>query len=137
MLNTVCNSYYESWFIPYDFNEISYRIEIGFNDIGDIKVKSVTNIRKVSPTSVANIRSSTYLWYDIKFSWSFKHDDLKKAVLSLLVNDDLQSDEYVITMVRLIKEQFENEHEMFDWTKQIFEKVRISLNITNVTFRMW
>ena len=53
------------------------------------------------------------------------------------MNDDLQSDEYVITMVRLIKEQFENEHEMFDWTKQIFEKVRISLNITNVTFRMW
>ena len=63
---------------------------------------------------------------DIKFSWSFKHDDLKKAVLSLLVNDDLESDEYVIPMVVLIIKQFENEHEMFDWTKHIFEKVRIS-----------
>ena len=48
---------------------------------------------------------------------------MRKAVLSLLVNDDLQSDQYVIPMVLLIIEQFENEHEMFDWTKDIFEKV--------------
>ena len=94
--------------------------------IHTIKVKSVTNIRKVSPTSVTNMRSCTYLWYDIKFSWNFKHDDLRKAVLSLLVNDELESDEYVIPMVVLIIKQFENEHEMFDWTKHIFEKVRFS-----------
>ena len=60
-----------------------------------------------------------------QFSWSFKHDDLKKAVLSLLVDDELQSDEYVIRLVQLIKEQFENEHEMFDWTKDIFQKVKL------------
>ena len=63
----------------------------------------------------------------IQFSWSFKHDDLKKAVLSLLVNDELQSDENVITMVNLIKEQFEDDNEMFAWTRNIFEKVRIFL----------
>ena len=47
-----------------------------------------------------------------------------------MVNDELQSDEHVITMVRLITEQFENEHEMFDWTKHIFQKVRMKVNLT-------
>ena len=42
------------------------------------------------------------------------------------MNDELESDEYVIPMVVLIIKQFENEHEMFDWTKHIFEKVSIS-----------
>ena len=46
------------------------------------------------------------------------------------MNDELQSDEHVITMVRLITEQFENEHEMFDWTKHIFQKVRMKVNLT-------
>jgi len=51
---------------------------------------------------------------------------LKKAVLSLLVNDELQSDDYVIRIVQLIKQQFENEHEMFYWTKDIFQKVKLA-----------
>ena len=37
------------------------------------------------------------------------------------MDDELQSDEYVILMVQLIKEQFENEHEMFYWTKDMFK----------------
>ena len=43
------------------------------------------------------------------------------------MNDELQSDENVITMVNLIKEQFEDDNEMFAWTRNIFEKVRIFL----------
>ena len=92
-------------------------MEIGFYYVADIKVKSVSNIRHQLAIQ------QLFLDIVIKFSWSFKHDDLRKAVLSLLVNDDLQSDQYVIPMVLLIIEQFENEHEMFDWTKDIFEKV--------------
>ena len=74
-----------------------------------------------------NADGEANIYSHIQFSWSFKHDDLKKAVLSLLVNDELQSDANVITMVKLIKDQFQDENEMFAWTKDIFEKVKIQL----------
>ena len=74
-----------------------------------------------------NADGEANIYAHIQFSWSFKHDDLKKAVLSLLVNDELQSDANVITMVKLIKDQFQDENEMFAWTKDIFEKVKIQL----------
>ena len=60
-----------------------------------------------------NADGGANIYSHIQFSWSFKHDDLKKAVLSLLVNDELQSDANVITMVKLIKDQFQDENEMF------------------------
>ena len=62
---------------------------------------------------------------------------MKQAVLSLLVNDeviDKLPDLQVATMVNLIKMEFENEYEMFDWTKDIYEKVRI-LKIIILLFR--
>ena len=40
-----------------------------------------------------------------------------------MVGNDLKKDEFVFTMVQFIKEQFENEHEMFDWIKDIFQWV--------------
>ena len=51
---------------------------------------------------------------------------MKQAVLSLLMNDEIKADEQARTIVELIKEQFENDHEMFDWTKDIFEKVKLN-----------
>ena len=58
-----------------------------------------------------------------KFPWKFNSEHLKRAILSLLIDDDLKNDRFGTIIVKLIKEQFENEYEMFDWTKDIFKKV--------------
>ena len=58
-----------------------------------------------------------------KFCWKISLTDLRHAVLSLLLDDEIKNDETVLKLVELIKVQFENDQEMFVWTKDIFQKV--------------
>ena len=39
------------------------------------------------------------------------------------MDDEIKNDETVAKLVQLIKMQFENEQELFVWTKDIFQKV--------------
>ena len=75
-----------------------------------------------------------------QFSWSFQREDLKQAVLSLLFNDDLKSDMQVATIVHLIKVEFDDDYEMFDWTKDILEKVKngnLLIGPLNFEYLVW
>ena len=58
-------------------------------------------------------------------TWNFNRKDFKNAITSVLLNDDDAKNEIILKMVKVVRMHFDDEQEMFEWTKDIFQKVRL------------
>jgi len=54
--------------------------------------------------------------------WCFTRKDFKNAITSLLLNDDDDNNELVLKMVNVVRMHFNDEQQIFEWTKDIFRK---------------
>ena len=89
-------------------------------DKNEERVVKMVSIIKLQHNFLEHFYCPYILHLFFQCQWRFSRKDFKSALTDILFND---IDELQPKLAEDIKSKFENDHKLFDWTKDIFKKV--------------